>query len=176
MVGVPEFSRVMNRTDHNQAAPKTSENRRKATKLQPTADESDAKDPVGEWVTPEGHSPKFSLCLWKSGDARGEFESKDLSIYLDGSWKLIPDGRWKGYVTFSGMVEYWAVGGNDVTPKAEKFEFLLGPEPDRLIHVKSSFLTNKNGNKWFPSGERSDNDPNLIRQNNNRPDFREPGN
>ena len=134
----------------------------------------DTKDPVEKWITPKGHTPEFSLCLWKSGDARGEFKSKDLSIRLDGSWKLIPDGRWKGYVIFSGRVESWSVGGNDVIPKAEKFDFLLDPEPDRLIHVKSSFLTDKNGTKWFPSGETSTNDPNLVRQNNNRPDSRTP--
>ena len=132
-------------------------------------------DPVGEWTTKE-HNPQFSLCLWESGDARGEFESKGLAIHLEGNWYVIKDGKWKGYVIFSSKVDYWAVDQKDVTPKAENSEFLLSLEGNKLIYIKGGMLTDKNGGKFYPSGLQANDDPILIKQNSPRPVRREPGN
>ena len=142
----------------------------------PASDEAAVKiDPVGEWTTKE-HNPQFSLCLWESGDARGEFESKGLAIHLEGNWHLIKDGKWKGYVIFSSKVDYWAVDQKDVTPKAENSEFLLSLEGNKLIYIKGGMLTDKNGGKFYPSGVQANDDPILIKQNSPRPVRREPGN
>lgn len=132
-------------------------------------------DPVGEWTT-KGRSPGFSLCLWESGAARGEVGDKGLAINLEGNWLVIKDGRWKGYVMFSGKVDYWAINQQNLTPKDEKFEFLLGLDGDRLTYVKGGVLTDKNGGKFYPSGEQANNDPVLTRQNSQRPIHRESGN
>ena len=140
------------------------------------ADQAATKnDPVGEWTTKE-HSPEFSLCLWESGEARGEFGSKGFAIYLEGVWHVIKDGRWEGYVIFSGKVDHWGIDENDVTPKAENFEFLLGVEGKKLSYVKGGVLTDKNGGKFYPSGVEANHDPILYKQNSPRPIRQEPGN
>lgn len=132
-------------------------------------------DPVGQWTT-KARSPEFSLCLWESGDARGEFDGKDLAIYLDGKWHVIKEGKWKGYVIFSGRVEYWGIGRKAVTPKDEKFEFLLSLADNELNYIKGGLLTDKNGGKFYPSGIQANDDPILHKQNSSRPIRREPGN
>lgn len=132
-------------------------------------------DPVGEWTT-RGRDPEFSLCLWESGEARGEFDSKGLAIHLEGNWHVIKDGKWKGYVIFSCKVDHWAVEQKDVTPKAENSEFLLSLEGNRLIYIKGGVLTDKNGGKFYPSGVKANDDPILHKQNSRRPIRQEPGN
>lgn len=47
------------------------------SRMQSTA-ASPKVDPVGEWTT-RGVAKKLSLCLWESGEARGEFEENGVS-------------------------------------------------------------------------------------------------
>ncbi len=132
-------------------------------------------DTVGEWTTGEGAN-KFSLCFWESGEARGEFEEKGVSIYLIGRWEVVKEPRWAGHVTFSGTVEYWIRNKENVTPKEEKFTFMFDPADAKLTYVRGGALTDKKGVKFHPSGVQANEDPVLHRQNNNRPIRMEPGN
>ena len=132
-------------------------------------------DPVGEWTT-KGRSPKFYLCFWESGEAGGEFEDDGNSIYLDGRWQRVEEGRWMGYVTFSGRVDHWGVDSDNMTPKDEKFEFMFELTKSSLTYVRGGILKNRNGGEFHPSGVDGNEDPVLYRQNSQRPVRREAGN
>jgi len=125
-------------------------------------------DPVGEWTTKD-REPGFSVCFWESGEARGEFDSTDQTIILEGRWRIIEEGQWQGHVEFEGFIDYWGIQQESVTPRSQRFTYTFGFQPQKLTLVRYGDIIATNGVRFSPSGRDGDDLPILARQNDRRP-------
>lgn len=132
-------------------------------------------DPVGEWVR-NLPPTDFGICFYESGEASAELSTTDDLILLDGSWRFIEEGRWKGHLAFEGFVDYWSSKSVDITPRSQRFTFIFKFETQKLTLVHSGKLVAADGREFSPTGKEGAEQAILVRQNNNRPIRRISGN
>lgn len=122
-----------------------------ATSLAPLAAAADkTTDPAGGWKS--GNTIKLDLHSRYSKTGLGtcvlEVNKPGLLLKYIGSWKIIPSGRWKGYIIVDGMIASFLRNGRESTPGPVEIEFLLGIQGDELMHIKGGNFPDNNGGNY----------------------------